>query len=184
MKKLSQLALITLTPIAAHAGSVPVELSFDISQGSYSEGASVTGMFSAIDLNLDGVITSIDGGGAPTGELTSFMLTFSGNSIVPAFTLDLAASPFLVYELSGGPEIGDVSSEILDAGDFTTGFGYVADASVPGAVFSPFFDTDETVEPLVAFPKDGGSKLPDTGSAATFLALGLAGLAGAQRRRA
>ena len=60
-------------------------------QAGYSAGATATGAFTGNDLNNDGIINSLE------GEVSSFSLSFSGNSIVSAFTLDATSLIGLYY---------------------------------------------------------------------------------------
>ena len=95
------IVLTAFLTFSAQAASVPV--SFNFTQGGFEEGAMVTGMFSGEDLNMDGQLSSFD------GEVTSFMLNFSGNNLVPAFS-DFPPFPFipnLAYDLDDGPVLGD-----------------------------------------------------------------------------
>lgn len=60
-------------------------------QAGYSAGATATGGFTGDDLNDDGIINSLE------GEVSSFSLSFSGNSIVGAFSLDATSLIGLYY---------------------------------------------------------------------------------------
>jgi hypothetical protein len=75
-------------------------LSFNFTQSGFEEGASVVGMFTGEDLNADGQLSEF------SGEITSFMMEFSGNSLVSSFSLGFADLFGLVYDLDGGP-LGD-----------------------------------------------------------------------------
>ena len=70
------------------------------SQDGFDEGAVVTGIFVGEDLNGDGQLSSFN------SEITDFSMQFSGNSLVPAFSLDFDSLFGLVYDLDGGP-LGD-----------------------------------------------------------------------------
>ncbi len=85
--------------------------SFVFTQDGYPDSATITGSFQGSDLNHDGFIDSFD------GELTSFVLSYSGSSDVDAFTFtqaDFNTAPHstpggLVYALGGnfnGPNEG------------------------------------------------------------------------------
>jgi len=87
----SAIAVLTVLPASA--------ASFNFFQGGYSEGATITGMFTGEDLNNDGFIHSLD------GEVTDYMMSFSGNSLVPAFSHGLPDFFGLVYVL--GSDIGN-----------------------------------------------------------------------------
>jgi hypothetical protein len=90
--------LFTLILLFATSQVLAQEYSF--TQSGFSEGAIVTVTFSGSDLNADTQITSFD------GEVTAFSMSFSGNSVVPAFSLGLADLFGLVYDDDGGP-LGD-----------------------------------------------------------------------------
>ena len=82
--------------ISQSASAIP----YTFTQSGYAEGATVTGSFDGNDLNLDGQLFS------GTGELTSFSMSFSGNSIVSAFTLTFADLWGFVYDI-GTTFLGD-----------------------------------------------------------------------------
>jgi hypothetical protein len=76
-------------------------------------------MFEGEDMNEDGFLVGNEGSGG-LNEITAFNMKFSGNSIVPAFTLDFSDfsnsnSGFLVYELNEGPFLGDSGGEVVAA---------------------------------------------------------------------
>ena len=73
---------------------------FSFSQSGFSEAATITGTFTGEDLNMNGQLSSFD------SEITDFQMSFSGNSIVPAFSLGFGELFGLVYDLDGGP-LGD-----------------------------------------------------------------------------
>jgi hypothetical protein len=104
--------------VCGTASSTVVKYNF--SQSGYDEGAIVTGMFAGEDLNGDGFIVGNEG---PDGfnEVTAFNMEFSGNSIVPAFTLgiDSISVGIVAYSLEGGGLLGD------DAGEEIAGSGVV-----------------------------------------------------------
>jgi hypothetical protein len=74
---------------------------YTFTQDGFSEGATITGMFAGDDLNNDGQLVF-----GPGSELTDFSMSFSGNSIIPAFTLTLADLWGFVYDI-GTPFLGD-----------------------------------------------------------------------------
>ena len=84
--------LIAITPVTA--------TDFTFVQDGFTAGASVTGSFSGTDTNGNGQLSSFD------GEITAFAMTFSGNALVPVFSLTFADLFGLVYDLNGGP-LGD-----------------------------------------------------------------------------
>jgi len=82
---------------------VPMQVSaavYSFTQGGYSEGAIVTISFTGSDLNSNGQISSFD------AEVSDFSMSFSGNSIVPSFSLGFSDLQGLVYDLDNGP-LGD-----------------------------------------------------------------------------
>ena len=91
-------ALISL--ILLFASGQLLAQTYTFTQDGYAEGAFVTLSFTGSDLNADTQITSFD------GEITDFSMSFSGNSIVPAFSLGFADLFGLVYDDDGGP-LGD-----------------------------------------------------------------------------
>jgi hypothetical protein len=83
---------------------------FTFSQDGYSEGATVTGAFSGVDLDGNGILVHFpaNGGGPPIQhlELTSWSMHFSGNILSPAFDLTLSDLFGFVYQL-GANGLGD-----------------------------------------------------------------------------
>lgn len=107
---------------AVAVASLPAQAAtYSFSQGGFDGGASVTGNFSGVDLNSNGFLDY------NSGEISSFNLSFSGGTIVPAFSLGLNDLAGLVYQLNGTNFMGD-------NGVFNTGEGIVA----LGATYSYF----------------------------------------------
>jgi hypothetical protein len=77
---------------------------FSFSEDGFSDGASVTGTFSGTDLDSNGQISSQFG-----NEVTAFSMSFSGNSVVPAFSANLSGLIGFAYTLNGGA-LGDHSA--------------------------------------------------------------------------
>ena len=100
-------------------------MSFNFSQAGFEEGASVTGMFSGDDLDADGQLSSFD------GEITDFMMEWSGNSLAASFTAGIDSLFGLVYDLDNGP-LGD---------------GLALDIEGIGVVNSFFFGLDYAAGP-------------------------------------
>ncbi len=126
MCKLKALMLVMVMALPTVGWTAPV--SFNFTQEGFDEGAMVTGMFSGEDLDMDGQLVHFPG--SPEEELTSFMMEFSGNSLVAAFSLDLSdlnMSNFggFVYDLNGGP-LGDGFDGFTEgiAVDDGSSFGY------------------------------------------------------------
>ncbi len=78
-------------------------VSYNFFQGGFDEGASVTGMFTGEDLDGNGKLSSY------RGELTDFKMRFSGNNLVPAFSLGFADLVGIIYGLDSG-SLGDDAS--------------------------------------------------------------------------
>jgi len=75
-------------------------LKYDFSQSGFSEGATVSGFFIAEDRDGNGRVSSLE------DEVSDFQMSFSGNSLVPAFNMRRDDLQGLVYVLDGGP-LGD-----------------------------------------------------------------------------
>jgi hypothetical protein len=181
MKTLTKLGIATvaaaITLTATHQAASAASFSF--SQGGYSEGASVTGMFTGEDLDNDGVINSFI-----PGEVTGYTISFSGNSLVPAFSHGLPELFGLIYFL--GSDIGDFfPSDGIRSVDATSGTFYgtsTGTAILPG----PFFPggkvgtsagaLDLTSEFVTVTPKG----VPEPSA---VLGLGLVGLAAFASKR-
>jgi hypothetical protein len=139
---------------------------FEFTQDGYAEGAVVTGTFVGTDLDADGQLSSFD------GELNGFAMNFSGNSLVPAFSMGIPALVFaLVYDLDGGPLGDGLDLDIegilaLDQAFFGPLLAYVAG---PGPLFECGVGVDCAA---VSVPEPG------------LALLCLAGLASAARYRA
>lgn len=73
---------------------------FSFTQGGFTAGGLITGTFSGVDADADGQLSSF------FGEVSDFSAAFSGNALVPAFTLGFFDLFGLVYDLNGGP-LGD-----------------------------------------------------------------------------
>ncbi len=93
-------------------------MEFEFYNGGFSEGAFVKGMFAGEDLNGDGFIIG-PGNSTLPNELTAFRLTFSGNSIVPAFTIPGPERDFLLIYTLGSGDFG--KSDIPGFPTFRTG---------------------------------------------------------------
>jgi hypothetical protein len=82
--------------MAACGTATSAVVKYNFLHSGFADGAIVTGMFTGEDLNGDGFLVGNEG---PAGfnEITGFNMAFSGNSIVPAFTLNIADLDFLAY---------------------------------------------------------------------------------------
>jgi hypothetical protein len=103
---------------------------FSFSQSGFEEGASVSGSFTGDDSDLNGQLSFF------TGEISDFAMSFSGNSLVPAFSLGFGNLTGLVYDLDGGP-LGDgflIDIEGIAASDpsfsYSVGPGPVAECGI------------------------------------------------------
>jgi hypothetical protein len=112
------------TPTQAALGP---ELSFKFSQSGYAEGATVTGSFSGMDEDGNGILAHFPFRQSPPVdflELTSFSMRFSGNSLAPAFDLALDDLLGFAFEIDSGG-IGDDPATDPTAGDITEGIAAV-----------------------------------------------------------
>ncbi len=110
--------VLLLLASAGSANAAPV--SFNFTQDGYDEGATISGTFAGEDLDNDGQLTSFN------GELTNFTMSFSGNSLVSAFTLGFADLWGFVYDLPSGPLGDGLTGAIEGIGAGNSMFDYVA----------------------------------------------------------
>jgi hypothetical protein len=111
LQQLPALAVMALAPLALapNPAAAVTNLSYAFSQSGYSEGATVTGAFTGVDLDGNGLLVhGFGGNGAPiaVNELATWTMHFSGNSLSPAFDLSLTDLYGFVYQL-GTAGIGD-----------------------------------------------------------------------------
>lgn len=125
MIRKTTLSLIALAAAAVLPGAVQAApLSYSFEQTGFDEGASVTGSFSAEDLDSNGVVSLDD------GEIFDFSLNFSGNSVLEAFNLVFGDLTYFVYNLDG--LLGELfDDEGIDAAN--AGYQY---AGGPGSFFT------------------------------------------------
>jgi hypothetical protein len=92
------------------AAALPLNQSYTFAQVGYAEGATVTGSFSGVDLDGNGLLVHFPAFGVAPPiehlELSSWSMHFSGNSHSPAFDLTLADLYGFVYEI-GSAGVGD-----------------------------------------------------------------------------
>ena len=72
---------ILSTVIALFISTSTSAITYNFYQGGYTDGAFVSGTFELEDYDLDGQLSSFE------GELIDFSMTFSGNSLVNAFSI-------------------------------------------------------------------------------------------------
>jgi hypothetical protein len=188
------LVCFATTPAVALDTTLP----YTFFQNGYSEGATVTGAFSGVDLDGNGLLIHFAGasGGEPIEflELSDWSMHFSGNSLSPAFDLDLDDLYGFVYQL-GTTGIGDdpafdptLNTNLIEgigaigaSHFFTTGLGpnsmiggFVGGQIVPG---SPDYLEEhalDTAETLLL--------VPEPGAVGMLIAAGLALAATARNR--
>ncbi len=97
-KNIITLVALFASLLTSNANAIPLQYTF--AQDGYAEGASITGSFAGTDLNNDGQLSSFQ------GEISDYSMSFSGNSIVDAFSHTFSDFGQLVY-IIGTPFIGD-----------------------------------------------------------------------------
>tara|TARA_R110002049_G_scaffold309268_1_gene519506 strand:+ start:7475 stop:8026 length:552 start_codon:yes stop_codon:yes gene_type:complete len=169
---------VSLASVTSSSAGV---IGFNFSQDGYEEGASVTGMFVGEDLDMNGQLSSF------TGEITDFMMDFSGNSLVPAFSAGSADLFGLVYDLNEGPVLGDgVLGDIEGIGVTVIGNGFTFTAGAgpgpfPGGMISTFASASSTLNNVIVTPKQ--LVVPEPASLAIWGAIALLGTTTTRRRR-
>lgn len=96
--------------------------SYSFSQSGFDGGASMTGSFTGFDTDGNFILDAFQ------GELSSFSASFSGNSLVNAWSTNLG---FLVFELNGSNSLGDdlmgnegiVALDVVNAFEWAAGSG-------------------------------------------------------------
>jgi hypothetical protein len=141
-------------------------LTWSISQSGYAEGATISGSFTGADINLDDQITASD------GEVTAFSISFSGNSLVPQWTLGLAELVGLVWDV-GTPFLGDGSAEWLEVVDPAGDGGSFVNGLAAGLPFGGRVGFGSAVDRSAS--KITVTLVPEP-SSAVLIAIGLAGL--------
>jgi hypothetical protein len=119
-------------------GASAATLGFDFVQNGFLGSGQITGAFSGIDIDGDGVLNSEE------GEITSFALSFAGAEFIPAFTLALSDLTRLIYSIGNATLGGDPANDqegILAIGSFTYAAGpgpvdFCLDNAVCGLIFA------------------------------------------------
>jgi hypothetical protein len=151
---------------------------YSFSQSGFAGGGSVTGSFSGVDLDLNGILD------ASFGEISLFSLSFSGGSVAP-FSLGYSDLVGLTYQLNSGNFIGDNGQPNTGEGIAASNaqWSYLAGVGplgvTGGQIGDAFFTPLTTTSSLVSV-----ASVPEPESFAMMLAgLGLIGFV-ARRRRA
>ena len=109
-------------------------ISFNFSQGGFFEGASITGMFAGEDLDSNGQLSSF------AGEVSNFVMSFSGNSLAPSFSLGFSDLYGLVYDLDGGLLGDGVTLDVEGIGAAAGSYNYVTGQGATGGIDSGWVD--------------------------------------------
>jgi hypothetical protein len=128
---LAALAALAIAGAAAPAVALSVDFSFQpvtvieaspnnytFSEGGFTGGASITGSFAGVDTNGDGQLSYFTNPGVPglPLEVTDFTLNFSGNALVPAFSLTFPQLDNFNYQFGSTLGVNADPSSILGEG--------------------------------------------------------------------
>ena len=168
--KFAMLLATSLLAFNAHASE------YYFSQSGFDNGGTITGTLDATDLNNNGLIS----GSVLSNfnEISNFSLSFSGNSLVPAFTETLADLSVLNYQTSRSV-LGDENPEGIAVNWFgDTGYTYVTGVAVNGQQGGDIIDWSTGLSThsdnlVIVTP----AVVPLPGSAGLFSAAFLAGVA-------
>ncbi len=160
-------------------------IDFTFSQGGFAEGASLTGSFSGSDDDLDGFLTYDVFGGLY--EITQFSLSFSGNSLVSAFSMGLPELQALSFKLDGDSVLGN---DLLFVSPYTAEGLVVANSDYILTVGdlisyegSPIIESATNYDLLdKSLENPITQQVPDAGSSAALLGGAMLGLFGLGRR--
>lgn len=186
-KRARILAGVLAAGIACSSASA---LSFTFSQGGFAEGATLTGNFSGDDSNGDGYLSHLPFA-LPTAieEITSFSLSFSGNSLVGAFTLGLSELEGLSFKLGGDALIGNDFDPVLGPEGLAVFDGATGSYFFAGEVFTSLPGAQGEVGNFYSLSMDVSSsgasaaeQVPDAGSSAALLGGAMLGLFAIGRR--
>jgi hypothetical protein len=104
--------------------------SFTFTQDGFAEGGLITGAFSWNDLDNNGLIQGATFNPGGLSEITSFSVSWSGNSDIPAFSQTLIDLTFFSYDTAKST-LGQVSAEGIATNWFgLAGFQYLAGLGV------------------------------------------------------
>ena len=168
----------SLLVLSFSVSALPTPRTFSFYQGGYEEDAFVTGMFTGVDSNNDQTLAYLPFPPFNQFEITDFMMSFSGNSLVDAFTLQLSDLSFFAfaYDLDGGG-LGDGPNEGIA---LFNGFGYSVGPAPLSSDFCPgpdcaFVDNPQGVESRSQELVMVTEKIPEPATL-TLMGLGLAGI--------
>lgn len=114
IKSLLVAAALSLGALSAQATS------YTFSQTGFTGGGSISGSFTGVDLNNDGIL------GSSISEISAFSLSFTGDSQVASFSLGLNDLSGLVFYIQKGNFIGEdgAASTGEGIGAYNTNFSY------------------------------------------------------------
>ncbi len=166
-------------------------LDFSFTQSGFAEGALVTGQFSGVDTDGNGILSYNPSEGF--AEVSDFSLSFSGNALISAFSLDFSHLAQLVFFLDGDGIIGNDIGPDPIANPFDVEGIYASDGvfeyisgqgqlSIDGGMIFSDAGFDETAQGG-AVSGSGPVATPDAGSTLSLLALSFFGLMSVRRWR-
>ena len=153
MKKKLSTSVLLFAFITSIAGAI----GFNFTHTGFEEGASVSGSFAGEDNDSNGFLL--------TNEVTSFSMQWSGNSLVPAFSLSLADLLGFGYELNGGPTLGDLNFEGIvgfNSVAYVAGEGGFLGLGLPSNVVGGLILSGASASATLALPTVTGSPVPDS----------------------
>jgi len=119
---------VALSTSTAHAATIVSTPAYQFSQTGFDGGGSLSGSFQGADANNDGWIS--------TSEVSTFSLSFTGDSIVSDFSQGLGDLYILEYKIGSdylGDEIDGSSQEVIGTNWFaSTGFDYYSGIGAGG----------------------------------------------------